>query len=167
VLLAAALPVAVLGVLAVAVQLMRRVGGGALTDVPRWALALLPLGLGMWAAHLSFHLLTAWDSLGLGIAQAGHELLRAGIAQPDWMGERPLLGAGSLLGVQLGLLDVGLLGTLYVGWRMTGGAAKAVAAGIGGRVLLLLPWGAIAGLLYAAGVWILLEPMQMRGMVGM
>ncbi len=167
VLLAAALPLAVLGLLALAVRLMRAAGNGEQADVPRWAMALLPLGLGMWAAHLSFHLITAWDSLGLGIVQAAHELLRLGIAQPDWMGERPLLDAGSIRAVQLALLDLGLMGTLYVGWRMTVRGAKAVAAGVGSRVLFLLPWAAIAGLLYAAGVWILLEPMQMRGMVGM
>ena len=186
-LLAVALPVALFGLLAIAVRMMRREpaerGGKLSYELPKWTLALLPVGLGMWAAHLSFHLATAWDSLLPGLLQAGHELARAGIVlrglpQPDWMGERPLLDAGSLLGLQLGLLDAGLLGALYLGWRMAAGTAAmvgihgrpqagAAAAHVGRRALTLLPWVCVAVLLYTAGVWILLQPMQMRGMVGM
>jgi hypothetical protein len=29
------------------------------------------------------------------------------------------------------------------------------------------PWSAVVWLLYGVGMWILLQPMQMRGMVGM
>lgn len=58
---------------------------------------------------------------------------------------------------QILLLDGGLLFTLYVGWRV----AKQLSARA-----LLLPWAMLACGLYAAGVWILLQPMQMRGMLG-
>ncbi len=175
---AAALPAALFGVLALAVRAMGgrqgafQQSGGLRSELPRWTLAMLPIGLGMWAAHLSFHLATAWDSLIPGVLQAGHELARAGIVlgklpPPDWI-ERPLLDPGSLLSLQLGLLDLGLLGTLYLGWRMAGGwRMPAGILGMGRRMRVLLPWGAVAVLLYAGGVWILLEPMQMRGMVGM
>ena len=178
---AAALPAVLLGLLALAVR-----GGGERrtgSELPKWTLALLPVGLGMWAAHLSFHLATAWDSLLPGLLQAAHELAKArpsftavlrGLPAPDWMGERPLLDAGSLLGLQLGLLDAGLLGTLFLGWRLAGGwqprglqLAGEALRGVGSRVRVLLPWGSVVVLLYAAGVWILLQPMQMRGMVGM
>ena len=187
---AAALPAVLLGLLALAVRSERGAGG----ELPKWTLALLPVGLGMWAAHLSFHLATAWGSLLPGLLQAAHELAKAAssfgpgfgavlrrLPAPDWMGERPLLDAGSLLGLQLGLLDAGLLGTLYLGWRLAEGWRRVVGSqpaegsqragealpGVGKRALALLPWGSVAVLLYAAGVWILLQPMQMRGMVGM
>ncbi len=168
---AAALPLALLGLTALAVRLMRA-GRRQGNELPRWVLAMLPLGLGMWAAHLSFHLLTAWGSLMPGILLAGHELAKAGVVlhglpQPDWMGERPLLSASSLLGTQLAMLDAGLAGALYLGWRMAGGPLGSVAGGVMRRVLHLLPWAAVVVLLYAAGVWILLQPMQMRGMAGM
>ncbi len=196
-LLAAALPAALLGLLALAVLAMRgrsgspEAAGDLRQSLPKWMLALLPVGLGMWAAHLSFHLATAWDSLVPGVLQAGHDLAKAGIVlrglpAPDWMGERPLLGAGSLLGLQLALLDAGLLGSLYLAWRIaagtgrdlatntgaafvvsTGMAALATPASVVRRARFLLPWLSVAAALYAAGVWILLEPMQMRGMVGM
>ncbi len=178
-LLAAAVPAVLLGAIALAVRLMRSVptgeNGETARDLPRWVLAMLPVGLGMWAAHLSFHLLTAWDSLGPGLLQAGHELARASslfagvlraLPQPDWMAEQPLLTPAHLLSVQLGLLDLGLLGAMYLGWRLTA-AAFAKGGGIGARARVLLPWASVVVLVYGAGVWILLQPMQMRGMVGM
>ena len=94
-LLAAVLPALLLGMLALSLPRQKQ-HGSLRGELPRWVLAMLPVGLGMWAAHLCFHLLTAWDSLLPGILQAAHELARvsAGSAQvlgrlpqPDWMGE--------------------------------------------------------------------------------
>ena len=104
-LLAASIPAVLFGLLVVAT---RSVGGFA--RLPLWALALLPLGGGMWMAHLSFHLVTAWDSVWPGFLQAAHELTRAGLPlkglpQPDWMMERPLMNAASVLGLQFVLLE--------------------------------------------------------------
>ncbi len=182
-LLAAALPALLIALSAIAVRIMRPAAEGQRgsgSDLSRWVLALLPIGLGMWAAHLSFHLVTAWDSLWPGLLQAGHELARSSqtlhellgrLPQPDWMGERPALAAGTLLGLQLGLLDLGLLGALYLGWRLTGGSSlasnSAAPASVGVRSRILLPWASVVITLYGCGVWILLQPMQMRGMVGM
>lgn len=172
--LAAALPAALLGLLAVAVSLMKDGAAARLSQaLPKWVLALLPLGLGMWAAHLCFHLVTAWDSLLPGILQAAHEVSRFGLGRlpsPDWMSERSLLDAGSLLGLQLGILDLGLLGALYLGWRLVSSptaSAANLAVPVGRRVGKLLPWASVAIVLYGTGIWILLQPMQMRGMVGM
>jgi hypothetical protein len=72
--------------------------------------------------------------------------------------ELPLLPAKSMLSVQLLVLDAGLLLTLYLGWRLAQQWA-------GRALLLLLPWATIVAGTYAAGVWILLQPMQMRGMI--
>ena len=66
-----------------------------------------------------------------------------------------------MLSIQLLLLDMGLLLTLYLGWRL----ARQWAVRSGRAVLILLPWAATVALAYAAGVWILLQPMQMRGMI--
>ncbi len=167
-LLAFALPTALLLLLLVATpRLQAGSRAGMREQFPKWVLALLPLGFGMWAAHLSFHLLTAWDTVIPGVLQAMHELAKAGIVlhglpRPDWTAERPLLSPGAVLILQMALLDAGFLAALYVGWRLTGTLPR-----MGRRVAALLPWASIAVGLYAAGVWILLEPMQMRGMVGM
>jgi hypothetical protein len=58
------------------------------------------------------------------------------------------------------LLEAGLLFALYTAWRI----AEEIAPG---RSLLRLfsPWAGVACLLFAAGVWVFFQPMQMRGMV--
>jgi hypothetical protein len=121
---------------------------------PRWrkagttfALTFAPLGFSMWIAHFWFHYLTAWSSI---VPAAGRALRLASVASsnmqiPGWWPPAEIL-----------LLDAGLLLTLYLGWRI---------AGRTGRVLAWTPWAALAVLLYAAGLWILFQPMQMRGML--
>jgi hypothetical protein len=56
-----------------------------------------------------------------------------------------------LLPLEMLFLDVGLLLSLYAGYRLAP-TLKALA-----------PWALLMALLFAAGVWILLQPMQMRG----
>ena len=93
----------------------------------RLALALVPLGLGMWAGHWIFHLLAPGAS--------------------RWM------AAGSLLELELVLLDAGLLVSLYAAWR------------VAPRGRAFAPWAAVAAALWLAGIWTFLQPMPMRGMV--
>jgi ferredoxin len=117
-----------------------------------YSLALVPLGAAMWAAHLVFHLTT-------GLLTVVPVMERVLQAAPNWgLSAHPAF-AGSLAPVQIVLLDAGLLLTLYVSWRC--------GAGIGTHIRSFLPWGVLATALYAAGVWILLQPMQMRGMMTM
>ncbi|HEY0785899.1 MAG TPA: hypothetical protein VGD62_08495, partial [Acidobacteriaceae bacterium] len=139
----------------------------------RSSLALLPLGLGMWAAHLCFHLMTGWNSILPALQQAARDLhVPYGAGSPDWAVEHSLLGPDALLQCQLGLLDAGLLFALYLGWRMVRPAASPgvrsdLRAPLGKSVAAMTPWATVVLLLYAAGVWVLLEPMQMRGIMGM
>jgi len=140
----------------------------------RVALALLPLGLAMWAAHLSFHLASTAPSLPV-IAQhvaddlSGNplaaRLLPSLAAMPQVC--RPMdvmLMPGAkgfdLLGVQLLLLDLGLLLTLYAGWRMIRGRAASAAC----TASMLALWAMAAGGYYALCVWVFTLPMEMRGM---
>jgi hypothetical protein len=127
----------------------------------RFSQALLPLGLAMWAAHLLFHLFTGWATLGPAIRQAGTDFGWHLLLPARWGMEMPLLSANTMLSVQLLLLDAGLLLTLYLGWRLV----QQWSARTSRAVLLLLPWAATVAVVYAAGVWILLQPMQMRGVI--
>jgi hypothetical protein len=127
----------------------------------RFSQALLPLGLAMWAAHLLFHLITGWATLGPALHQAAADLGWHFFAPALWRMEQPLLPANTLLSVQLLLLDAGLLLTLYLGWRL----ARQWATSAGRAVLLLLPWATMVAVAYATGVWIMLQPMQMRGVM--
>lgn len=62
---------------------------------------------------------------------------------------------------QILLLDAGVLLTLYVAWRI----AKQYSERFGQTIALLAPWSLLSLALYAAGIWILFQPMQMRGMM--
>ena len=127
----------------------------------RFSQALLPLGLAMWAAHLLFHLITGWASLGPALHQAAADVGWHFLPPAQWGMERPLLPANTLLSMQLLLLDAGLLLTLYLGWRL----AQQWATRASRAVLLLLPWAMLVAVAYATGVWIMLQPMQMRGVI--
>jgi hypothetical protein len=92
----------------------------------RFALSLVPLGFGMWAGHWIYHLLAAWTGAGI--------------------------SGATLLGIELVLLDAGLLVALYAGWRVARRAGP------------FLTWAAVAAALWICGVWVFLQPMPMRGM---
>jgi len=71
------------------------------------------------------------------------------------------LSADSLLVTQTLLLDAGLLLTLYLGWRVS----RICAPKVRDALCLLAPWAALGIALFGLGIWIFLQPMQMRGMV--
>ena len=102
-----------------------------------FTLALVPVGFSMWLAHFSNHFFAWWSSV---------------IAAWNW---------NWIPSLELSFLDLGLLLTLYTAWRVAGRFAA------GGRMALAImsPWAVVAGALYAMGVWIVFQPMQMRGMV--
>ncbi len=91
--------------------------------IARFALLLVPTGAGMWAAHISYHVLAA----------------------------KPL---------EIVLLGLGLLVTVYLIWQL----ASELVSGVLKTIQLAAPWAALALALYAAGLWIVFQPMMMRGM---
>jgi len=143
----------------------RRLSGGvasARAIVCRFAVALVPLGLGMWSAHFLFHFFAGLGTLTPVLQRAAGDLGSPLLGRPAWghvMGPR----ADWLTGLELLLLDLGLLVSVAVGWR--GARALAGAAGARRALALAAPWATLALALWAAGVWIVFQPMQMRGMV--
>jgi cytochrome c oxidase assembly factor CtaG/polyferredoxin len=129
-----------------------------------FSLTLLPLGIGMWTAHLLFHFVTTWQSAVPLMQQFGHDIGLHLLSYPQWGTMGSSMGSpsgSSLLAMQLFLLDAGMLLTLYAGWRM----ARAMNQTTARSLRLLLPWAAGSIALYAFGFWVLLQPMQMRGMM--
>jgi cytochrome c oxidase assembly factor CtaG/ferredoxin len=119
--------------------------------IRRAILALVPVGVGMWTAHLMFHLTTGWNSFLAPLSRAFTGLAGSvAAASPSWL--TPL---------QILVLNAGLLLTLFIGWRI----AQQLTAKTRQAVALALPWGALAFVLYSVGLWILFQPMQMRGML--
>ncbi|HSU58497.1 MAG TPA: cytochrome c oxidase assembly protein [Bryobacteraceae bacterium] len=118
----------------------------------RSALALVPIGVAMWAAHLLFHLATSAAAAIPAIQRAATGAITAMAmpAAPGWLEPAQIL-----------LLDAGLLLTLYVSWRI----ASQYAGRIRATAALVAPWAALSFGLYAVGIWILFQPMQMRGML--
>jgi cytochrome c oxidase assembly factor CtaG len=125
----------------------------------RYSFALVPLGFGMWLAHYSFHFLGSYDAV-VPVTQrfaADHGWTLFGM--PEWACAccRPV--AAWLPRLEILCLDVGLLLSLYVAYRIS----LAVTEGLAAALKALAPWGLLLVLLFAAGVWIVLQPMQMRG----
>jgi cytochrome c oxidase assembly factor CtaG len=127
----------------------------------RLSLALVPLGLTMWAAHFLFHGLSGWSSAWPVVQRVAGDLGWTALGSPSWTMPSPLLGAGQMLALLVLLLDLGLLLSLYVGWRIARAMAPRPRSALG----LVAPWASLAVALYAAGVWVFLQPMPMRGMV--
>ena len=127
----------------------------------RFALSLVPLGLGMWAAHLLFHFLTtmqsAWPLLQQFASDGGSHLL----GHPAWSSMMTGASDQSLLAIQLFLLDAGFVLSLYAAWRI----AKQLHSSTSDALRLVSPWAVGVIALYAFGFWVLLQPMQMRGMM--
>jgi len=115
--------------------------------------ALIPLGFSMWVAHFSYHLVAGWRS----IIPVLDRILRVSTAAANLSAETPAW----LPAAQILLLDGGLVFSVYLVWR----TARRRTAEISGALGLVIPWAALAIAIYAASVWILFQPMQMRGMV--
>jgi cytochrome c oxidase assembly factor CtaG/polyferredoxin len=126
-----------------------------------FALALVPAGLAMWGAHLLFHLSTSWGTAWPVVQRAAWDLGVPWLGVPHWSTPNSMLTASTLLDVQMVFLDAGLLLSLYVGWRV----AHAYTRKVGDVLRLLVPWALLVVGLYASGIWVLLQPMQMRGMM--
>jgi cytochrome c oxidase assembly factor CtaG/ferredoxin len=118
----------------------------------RFIFALAPVGFAMWCAHLLYHFATSWTA-----ALPAMQRVIAGTVSMIPMPATP----GWLTPAQILLLDTGLLLTLYVSWRL----ARQYATQVRQAISLAAPWAMLSCVLYAAGVWILLQPMQMRGML--
>jgi len=105
----------------------------------------------MWLAHYCYHFLTSYDTAVPVAQRFAADLGLASLGELAWSSAccRPV--TPWLLPLELLFLDVGLLVSLYTGYRLAP-TLKALA-----------PWALLLVLLFAAGVWILFQPMQMRG----
>ncbi len=139
----------------------------------RYTYALIPLGFGMWLAHYGFHLFTSYETI---VPVAHRFMADVGLVdpgEPNWRCVCCLPSPGWLLRAELMFLDFGFLLSLYTAYRLSccdgsrrlnvlaQGATNA--ASRGQIVKGLLPWSALIMVLFFVGVWIVFQPMQMRG----
>lgn len=126
------------------------------TTAIAYAYALVPIGCGVWLAHYGFHFLTGFGMIvpvtqGAVADAVGLSLL----GEPDWrwLGMRP----GLVYPLQIGAVLLGGLGAVLLVQRISerdhpGQAWRAAA-----------PWALLVLLLTGAALWILAQPMDMRG----
>jgi len=143
-------------------ELCRRAGQLKLSRLEvatRFSYALVPLGFSMWLAHYSFHFLASFDAITFAGRRFAGDLGLFIPALPAWAPAccRPV--ADWLLRLEILFLDLGLLLSLYSGYRISLTQSERRSR----AVRVLAPWALLILLLFAAGVWIVLEPMQMRG----
>jgi hypothetical protein len=112
------------------------------------------LGVSMWAAHFLFHLVTAartpWPVLQRLAKDAS---LSASL--PNW--NVAYLGFAELPAIEILLLNAGCFFTLWLLWKKTLATSKTH------LLLSFLPWAVLACALFALGIWIIFQPMEMRG----
>jgi hypothetical protein len=146
-----ALPLLAVGGAAALSRRWGRLKACTLEVATRYAYALTPLGFGMWLAHYCFHFLTSYDTAVPVTQRFAADLGLTWLGMPAWACACCRPETAWLLRLEFLFLDVGLLLSLYAGYRLSA-SLKA-----------LVPWALLLVLLFAAGVWILLQPMQMRG----
>ncbi len=135
-------------------------GSGGARSVVRiaggYAYALVPFGFGMWLAHYSFHLLTgAFTPVPIVQNAVADWLGWPALGGPWWrsVGMRP----GSVFPIELGCVLLGAMGSMVVAYRVSerefpdrpGPAA--------------IPWALLTLVLATTAIWILYQPMEMRG----
>jgi ferredoxin len=122
----------------------------------RYAYALVPFGAGVWAAHYGFHFLTGAGTIvpvtqSAALDFTGRFLLGA----PDWrwLGMRP----GAVFPLQIGCVLLGTIGSLVLLYRI----AEHDHPEVWRRAAA--PWIAMVFGLAVFALWVLSQPMEMRG----
>jgi len=142
-------PVILLGAAAGLTRRLAKLPGSLVAIATRYAFSLVPLGFGIWLAHYAFHFLTGFLTA---IPVVQYSL---GGSSPQWhlTGLRP----GAVYPMELGFLGLGLIGSWIVAIRL--GRRDCPDA----PWRAFLPWLLLHALLFAAGVWLMGQPMEMRG----
>jgi hypothetical protein len=107
----------------------------------------------MWLAHYTFHFVTGYDTALPVTQRFAADLGLTFLGEPHWSRACCRPPPEWLLPLEVLFLDVGLLLSLYAGYRL----APTLRA--------LAPWALLTVLLFAVGVWVLFQPMQMRGIL--
>jgi len=138
--------------------LTKKWGGSRSAILPliiRYSYALAPLGFGIWLSHYGFHFLTGiWTVI---------PVFQSALASTGWpiMGA-PMWGLGGLPQnavylMEMGFLGLGLLGSLLVIYRLAEEDHETHT-----RIVFSV-WAGLCILLWVSAIWLLSQPMEMRG----
>ncbi len=144
-------------VAAVVSRYFGKVAASTKSFVSDFTMTLAPLGFAMWLAHLVFHLFTG-SHTPIPVAQRiAVDLHLALFGKPNWA--IASWAFPQLLDFEILFLDLGLLLSLYAGWKVAERYNKSVKR----CFLTFLPWAVIYVLFFLAAIWIIFQPMDMRG----
>ncbi len=153
------LPILMVGT---ATTLSRYCGGFSMSRLAlatRFSYALVPLGCGMWLAHYAFHFLTSYGTVIPAVQRFAADHGWSSLRDPEWSCSCCGPVADWLPRLEIVFLDLGLLLSLYTGYRISVGLASRPSRAL----MAFVPWALLSLLLFAVGVWIVMQPMQMRG----
>jgi ferredoxin len=156
------IPLFVVGAAAVLSSYWGRQQTSMLQSAMRYAYALVPLGFAMWLAHYSFHFVTSYDSIVPTTQRLLGELGWSFLGEPHWVRACCRPTVAWLARLEILFLDLGFLLSLYAAYRI----AKSESSRPTQTLKSVIPWAILIGLLFAIGVWLVLQPMQMRGALG-
>lgn len=127
----------------------------------RWAWALVPVGFAMWIAHHLYHFLLGGFTVVPVVLGWLRDLGIPAGPTPAWA-----LGAmipeSWLFPLQALVLEAGAIGSVVVAWRI----ARRIHPHTRSARRAFLPWAGVAVLLSLVGMWLLAQPMEMRGTLG-
>ena len=139
----------------------RRIGGVPIATrelACRLAFAMVPVGFAMWVVHMLFHFFTSMGTI-VPVTQRVALDIGGDLGEPAWILACCLSVPAWLLPLELLLLDAGLVLAVVAAHRLACATARH-------RVSLATAVLSVPALaLFLLGVWIVLQPMQMRGTI--
>ncbi len=127
--------------------------------IQRFAYSIVPIGMGMWLAHYAFHFMTGALTI-IPVVQSFLNDSGFDAGQPQWqLGY--IVPAEWIFPIQTILLYLGALGSLVVAFQIALNHYN-------NRNIALrafLPWGILSILMLFAALWIMFQPMEMRGTI--
>lgn len=120
-----------------------------------YAYSLAPIGLGMWAAHYTFHFLTGLFTVVPVAQRAVADLGRPLLGAPRW--SLSGLPAHVVYPMEIGFIALGLVGSGIAAWRIAEREDRDHA------MRAFAPWAAVCVAIACAAWWLMSQPMEMRG----
>ncbi len=127
--------------------------------IRRFIYTLVPMTFGVWLAHYAFHFLTGALTL-IPVTQSFLNDSGYFVGQPWWhLG--PIVPAEWLFPLQAIFLYLGLFASLVTGFQVAINHYQARHIALRAFV----PWGVLMLLMLAGALWIMFQPMEMRGTI--
>ncbi len=125
--------------------------------IMRYVYALVPFGMGVWSAHYLFHFLSGFWGVVPVVQNLVVELTGSPwLGMPRWdLG--PAVPVEWLNTLELGFIALGTWGSLLLAYRL----ARRDVPQAPWRAFA--PWALLIGVLALVDVWLMLQPMEMRG----